>query len=185
MRWWKDTALRLSQQACDSWRTIWPVGVSGLGGAVLDNDESHPVLPDGAGSASETERHTDRNQWLKAPQYETTDSNLADLGRVVSRTLTALAVRGTPGLGDVAGREATVKACGVTVAMMLGHNWVPIPSKDSRVYVGTIPVPPEDRRIQQRDARLSAWPADRAGVGRRTRSSPRPGEPAAWRRGPV
>ena len=101
------------------------------------------VLPDGAGSASETERHTDRNQWLKAPQEKTTDSNLADSGRVASRTLAASAVRGTPGLGDVAGREATVKACGVTVARMLGHNWVPIPSKGSEVNVGTIPVPPE------------------------------------------
>ncbi len=119
------------------------MGVNGLGEAVLDNDESHPVLPDGAGSASETERHTDRNQWPKAPQEKSTDSNLADSGRVASRTLTASAGRGTPGLGDVAGREATVKACGVAVAKMLGHNWVPIPSKGSRVNVGTIPVPPE------------------------------------------
>ena len=159
--------------------------MSGLGGAVLDNDESYPVLPDGAGSASETERHTDRNQWLKAPQYETTDSNLVDAGRVASRTLTASAVRGTPGLGDVAGREATVKACGVAVARMLGHNWVPIPSKGSGVNVGTIPVSPEVRRGQRRRRRLGARPADRVGVGRRARSSPRPGKPAAWRRGPV
>lgn len=31
------------------------------------------VLPDGAGSASETERHTHRNQRLNAPQDESTD----------------------------------------------------------------------------------------------------------------
>ena len=122
-----------------------------------------PELPDGAGSASETERHTDRNQWLKASQYETTDSNLADAGRVASRTFTASAVRGTPGLGDVAGREATVKACGVAVARMLGHNWVPIPSKGSRVNVGTIPASSEVRRRQRRHRGLSARPADRAG----------------------
>ena len=41
-------------------------------------------------------------------------------------------------MGDVAGREATVKACGVAVARMLGHNWVPIPSKGSGTNVGTI-----------------------------------------------
>jgi hypothetical protein len=78
-----------------------------------------------------------------------------------------------------------VNACGVAVARMLGHNWVPIPSKGSEVNVGTISVPPEDRRSQRRGVRLSARPADRAGVGRRTRSSPRPGKPVTWRRGPV
>lgn len=50
------------------------------GGAVLDNDESHSVLPDGAGSASEAERYTERNQWLKASQYETTDSKSGGFG---------------------------------------------------------------------------------------------------------
>ena len=54
--------------------------MSVVGGAVLDNDESYPVLPDGAGSASETERYTYRNQWLKAPQYETTDSKPGGFG---------------------------------------------------------------------------------------------------------
>jgi hypothetical protein len=76
----------------------------------------------------------------------TTDSNLADLGWVASPALTALVVRVTLGLGDVAGREATVNACGVAVARMLGHNWVSIPSKGSVVNVGTIPVSPEVRR---------------------------------------
>ena len=37
-------------------------------------------------------------------------------------------VGGTPGLGDVAGREAMVKACGVTVARLQGHSWAPTPS---------------------------------------------------------
>ena len=78
-----------------------------------------------------------------------------------------------------------MNACGVAVARMLGHNWVPIPSKGSEVNVGTISFPPEDRRSQRRGVRLSARPADRAGMGRRTRSSPRPGKPVTWRRGPV
>jgi hypothetical protein len=39
-----------------------------------------------------------------------------------------LAVRGTPWSGDVAGREATVKDCGVAVARLQGHSWAPTPS---------------------------------------------------------
>ena len=39
-------------------------------------------------------------------------------------------------------REATVKACGVTVAMLQGHSWAPTLSRGSRVNVGTIPAAP-------------------------------------------
>ena len=54
-------------------------------------------------------------------------------------------VWGTLGSGHVAGREATVNACGVVVAMLQGHSWAPTPSTGSRVNVGTIPmVPPHD-----------------------------------------
>jgi len=49
---------------------------------------------------------------------------------------------GTPRLGDVADREATVNACGVAVAMLQGHSWTPTLSKGSRVNVGTIPAVP-------------------------------------------
>ena len=86
------------------------------------------------------------NQRLNAPQDETTSSNLADVGWVATRTRTtttvSLSCRGTHGLGDVAGREATPKACGVGVAMLQGHSWAPTPSKGSRVNVGTIPAVP-------------------------------------------
>ena len=85
------------------------------------------------------------NQRLNAPQDETTSSNLADVGWVATRTRATTALlscRGTLGLGDVAGREATPKACGVGVAMLQGHSWAPTPSKGSRVNVGTIPVAP-------------------------------------------
>jgi hypothetical protein len=57
--------------------------------------------------------------------------------------------RGTPGPGDVAGREATVKACGVAVAMLQGHSWAPTPSIGSAVNVGTIPAVPNPRRGQR------------------------------------
>ena len=86
------------------------------------------------------------NQRLNAPQEQTTSSNLADVGWVATRTRTtttvSLSCRGTHGLGDVAGREATPKACGVGVAMLQGHSWAPTPSKGSRVNVGTIPAVP-------------------------------------------
>jgi hypothetical protein len=52
-------------------------------------------------------------------------------------------VRGTLWLGDVAGREATMNACGVVVAKLQGHSWAPTPSKGSGVNVGTIPTVPE------------------------------------------
>jgi len=55
---------------------------------------------------------------------------------------------GTPWLGDVADREATVKACGVTVAMLQGHSWAPTPSNGSRVNVGTIPTVPSPATFQ-------------------------------------
>ena len=57
-------------------------------------------------------------------------------------------MRGTLGLGDVAGREATVKACGVVVAMLQGHSWAPTPSNGSRVNVGTIPTVPSPASSQ-------------------------------------
>ena len=51
-------------------------------------------------------------------------------------------VGGTLRLVDVAGREATVKVCGVTVAKSQGHSWAPHPSNGPRVNVGTISTVP-------------------------------------------
>lgn len=48
----------------------------------------------------------------------------------------------TPWSGHVADREATMKDCGVIVAMLQGHSWTPTPSMGSGVNVGTIPVAP-------------------------------------------
>ena len=81
--------------------------------------------------------------------------------------------------------EATVKACGVVVAMVQGHSWVPIPSKGSRMNVGTVPALPADAAASGAPDRVDTWPADRAGTGRRARSTPRPGKPATWGRGPA
>ena len=43
---------------------------------------------------------------------------------------------------NVAGREATVKDCGVVVARLQGHSWAPTPSNGHGVNVGTIPAVP-------------------------------------------
>ena len=83
-----------------------------------------------------------RNQRLNASQEQTTSSNLTDQGWVATRTRAALAGRGTLRLGDVADREAMVKACGVAVARLQGHSWAPTLLMGSRVNVGTIPTVP-------------------------------------------
>ena len=108
-----------------------------------------------------------RNQRLNASQEQTTSSNLADLGWVAARTRTAT-VGGTPWSVDVAGREATVKACGVAVARLQGHSWAPTPSNGSRVNVGTIPAVPS--------------PASSLLVGGKARRRPMP---SGWGGGPV
>ncbi len=93
-----------------------------------------PALSDGAGPASETERHTCRNQRLNAPQDETTASNLTDIGAGCTAYPAGLVGLGwgTPRLKNVGGQEAMVKAHGVTVAMVQGHSWVPIRSIGSK-----------------------------------------------------
>jgi hypothetical protein len=77
-----------------------------------------------------------RNQRPNASQEQTTSSNLADLGWAAARTR-ALARR-TPWLVNVAGREATGKACGVPVARLQGQSWSPNPMSGPQVNVGTI-----------------------------------------------
>jgi hypothetical protein len=62
------------------------------------------------------------NQWLKF-RKRAAGSNLADAGRCAARGL-AVEVGSTPKLVDCAGEEATVKACGVAVAMLPGQSWV-------------------------------------------------------------
>ena len=80
-----------------------------------------------------------RNQRLNASQENPTSSNLTDRGWVAVRTR---AMRGTPAPVNVAGREATLKGCGVGVAMPQGHSWAPPPLNGSRVNVGTGPTAP-------------------------------------------
>lgn len=69
-------------------------------------------------------------------------------------------VRGTSGPGHVAGREATVNACGVAVAMLQGHSWTPTPSSGWKVNVGTIPLAPprQPSRLEGGKARCRLMP---------------------------
>jgi hypothetical protein len=71
-------------------------------------------------------------------------------------------------LGDVADREAMVKACGVAVARLQGHSWAPTLSMGSRVNVGTIPAVP--------------FPASGLLVGGKVRRRPKL---SGWGGGPV
>ena len=69
-----------------------------------------------------------RNQRLK-PLKRYTGSNLADVGRsAVHARRPFRGGRATPEPGEVAGREATRKVCGVLVAMPQGQSWAPTPS---------------------------------------------------------
>jgi len=82
-----------------------------------------------------------RNQRLNAPQGRS-QLKPGGSGLVSNAHPRGDAVRGTLGPVDVAGREATVNACGVAVAMLQGHSWAPTPSNGSTVNVGTIPAVP-------------------------------------------
>jgi hypothetical protein len=62
------------------------------------------------------------NQWLKF-RKRAAGSNLVDRGRYAVRDL-CREVRSTPKPVDCAGQEATVKGCGVGVAMLPGQSWV-------------------------------------------------------------
>jgi len=86
-----------------------------------------------------------RNQRQNASQEHTTSSKPGGSGLGCGahlRSQQLLSAEETPRLGDVASREATVKACGVAVAKPQGHSWAPPPSNGSRVNVGTIPMVP-------------------------------------------
>jgi hypothetical protein len=97
-----------------------------------------------SGSGKRIEKVYVRNQRLKASQ----ENPPAPIWRMWAGLLRApelLLVRGTPGLGEVAGLEAIRKACGVLMAMRQGHSWAPNSINGHAVNVGTVlavPHPP-------------------------------------------
>jgi hypothetical protein len=72
------------------------------------------------GSGKRDEKVHVRNQWL-TPRKSSTGSNLADMGRDAVRDRRREA-RSTLRPGGFAGEEATVKDCGVAVAMLPGQE---------------------------------------------------------------
>jgi hypothetical protein len=72
------------------------------------------------GSGKQDEKVHERNQRLK-PRKSSTGSNLADMGRDAVRDRRREA-GSTPVPVGFAGEEATVKVCGVAVAMLPGQE---------------------------------------------------------------
>ncbi len=71
------------------------------------------------GSGKQDETPYERNQCPK-PRNTSTGSNLADMGRVQCVPPMWVA---TPKPGKGPGGEATLKVCGVGVAMLPGYSW--------------------------------------------------------------
>jgi hypothetical protein len=65
------------------------------------------------------------NQWLN-PLKRETGSNLVDMGRAAVRVVPLFTRDTTPTSDFDADHEATVNACGVTVARPQRHSWAPI-----------------------------------------------------------
>jgi hypothetical protein len=122
----KDRHRRLVAARRRSWGQPDP-GDAGEGGKQPRQCRDVPVLPDGTGPASETGRCTRGTGALKLLKVQAS-SNPVDSGWFAARTRPPIAGRGTPGSGSLlAGREATVKVCGVAVARLLGQSRAPNP----------------------------------------------------------
>lgn len=78
-----------------------------------------------------------------------------------------------------------MNARGVVMARVLGHSWVPIPSTDQTVNVGTLSSVPYAVASSRASCGKARRPLMPVGGGRRVRSSPRAGKPSTWRRDPV
>lgn len=82
------------------------------------------------------------------------------MGRIAHPAAGAPAAGVAPGSEDVAGREAVTYVRGAVTAKVQGHNWVPIPSTDHMVNVGTpLPVPARVKGAGR--ARADRFVADR------------------------
>ncbi len=90
------------------------------------------------GSGERDEEEYARNQRRYVPQG-LTGSNLADMGRVRCVPVGGFGGELRGGHVDVH-REATVKCCGVGVAMPQGQSWAPPSSSESTVNTGTVSV---------------------------------------------
>jgi hypothetical protein len=123
------------------------------------------------------------NQWLN-PLKRGTGSNLVDMGRATVRGARGWTTGPTPKPGIDAGGEVTVKACGVAVDEAVAEELGADPDQPRHSERGNRPGPALTR-VRPGRGRAGPPSADGAGTGRRARSSPGPGKPAAWRRSPA
>ncbi len=105
-------------------------GIAGEGGSSLDNVGTGRYCQTARVRLARSEGVTRVNQRVK-PRNGASGSNLADTGRDAVRDL----LRGggstpEPVLAD--GEEATLKACGVGVAMLPGYSWAPTRPTDTQ-----------------------------------------------------
>ena len=77
-----------------------------------------------------------------------------------------------------------MKVCGVTMARLQEHSWAPTLFERSESERGNHPVGSLTDQ-QPAGRREGPLPTGTDWMGRRTCSSPRPGKPVTWRRGPV
>ena len=111
------------------WAYLTP-GIAGEGGSSLDNVGTGRYCQTARVRLARSEGVTRVNQRVK-PRNGASGSNLADMGRDAVRDL----LRGggstpEPVLAD--GEEATLKACGVGVAMLPGYSWTPTWPNDAQ-----------------------------------------------------
>jgi hypothetical protein len=120
-----------------------PAEMGWEGGSSLDNDGTPRHCQ--TGWVRQARRKGVRKEPAsERPSRRSTSSNLADVGWAAARTHDLVAW-GTPEPVDVAGREASGKACGVPEARLLGHSWAPTPSNGLVVNMGTnLSLPPPE-----------------------------------------
>jgi len=97
------------------------VGMHGRVGAALTTT-GHTGTARRCGSGKQDETPYERNQCL-TPRNSSTSSNLADLGWDAVHAADSLVWRRLRGRVERLVAEATLKACGVGVAMLPGYSW--------------------------------------------------------------
>jgi len=100
-----------------------------------------------SGSGKQDRKAYVRNQRYKAPKVA--HQLQSDGYGLESSACPCFDVRITPWSVRNVDREATVKVCGVAVAMLQEHSWVPTLSSGWRVNVGIIPAAPAPVRLWQ------------------------------------
>jgi hypothetical protein len=180
---WETLTVSLSQQADEAGGSLIR-GMPGRAGSSPDNVGTRWHCQ--TARVRLARREGVREEPVSKPRKRGTGSNLADAGRGAARGR-----RPHHGGGQLRSRlpttggEATAKYCGVTVAMLPGHQLGASLVDRLHGERGNHPRPPWPRVSSPDGDRAGPSPADGRGMGRRPRSSPSWGKPGTWRRGPA